>query len=404
MLHKISVLGILIFSMGCMKIQKKGEQKKEEAPVSLPSPSVKEQMQSNKVVLDYELSEGSESIRFQLPDGWPQLLVVEKNKGAEKIFSREVYNVSGEWRDSLDGKSKFGYRFFAKISDQLILLDELEVLPILDLTLNQDYRLDEIYQIGDKVRKIQLRHLYLKQKAKFFIGDFSGRIEIEDLISDDGAIQTFPTGQRAVGKDGRSVGSFEIQASTARGKLYLNLVAESGGHGSVGENPDEKLTGSAGENGTPAQFSQRPGDLCAGTNGFCLSSVVFDCSQSPLDGENGGRGLDGYPGHAGFNGGSVESVKLIVPAELSVQINKVVGAKGEGGAGGAGGPGGPGGKGGDGGEKDFLKFLKLNPEDAANRTHLNLLGKTCNAAEHGSKGPQGGTGSKGPDGLAGNIF
>lgn len=415
MLHKISLVGILVFSLGCMKIQKKEEGKDQNQNVDQPAPQTssssneKEQEHKQELIneLDFEYVNESDEVQFKFPSHWPHEVVVEKHRKTEKVFSRKISKLNNGWKDKIENSEKAHYKFFAKMSEQFIFLDEIEVLPILDLHLTTDYRLDEVYEIGQRIRKIRIRNLVLEKNAKIFIGAFKGQLQIDQLRSENGSIQTFPVGQRAVEKDGRNVGGFHLDIRSAQGELNLALVAESGAHGLNGNEPDLSLTGTAGSDGEPSSFKARGGDACAGFSRgqICLVRTVYDCATEPGRGMTGGQGLAGFPGGDGSRGGSVEKVKLQnIPSSLKIEISRIVGEKGQGGEGGKGGKGGPGGKGGDGGKKDFLRVMKIDLQDPQNALFAGMLGKTCMPAAEGFQGPQGDKGLHGRDGSDGVVF
>lgn len=404
MLHKICLLGFFIFAVGCMKLQKKNEPKNETRPEVEVVQS--NQVQPNQVQtdeLDFDYSDNGEIVQFHFPNHWPQQVIVEKYRGSEKIFNQAVSSLNSGWKTAAAQKEKVGYKFFAKVDDQNFLLDEIEIIPLLDLTLNQDYNLDEIYTITDKIKKIQFRQLSLNRNAKIFIGSFKGKLQIAQLNSQNGFIQTFPFGQRASEKNGRNVGGFELDIQAAVGNLNLALIAESGAHGLPGAPPNERLMGAVGIVGEPAQFVQRPGDSCAGM-AMCIPHLIYDCSKAPGAGKQGGAGLRGYPGADGGNGGSVEKVNLKFPSSFQIEIQRTAGEKGQGAEGGAGGAGGPGGLGGDGAKKDFYKFLKIDPVSPTAAYRLEGLGQTCTEAPQGPTGPQGIQGTHGRDGINGVIY
>jgi hypothetical protein len=384
MLHKISMILILFATTACMKVKKKGDE--------APEPQATESSVEKGFDYHYEFTGGHTQVVFKLPTEWSSSIVIGKSKGVEKIFQREVLTENQTWKDDFVDNAKINYQFFQKIGNQLVLAQEVEVLPAFDLNLSQDFKLNEIYGLGAKVQKIYFHRLRLEKGAKVFIGDFKGKIQIENLISENGVLQTFPVEAKAASGNGRSVGDFSVEIQAGEGHLELNLFAESGADGLPGSDPDSKLNGTAGAEGKPAQFSQVAGDGIIG---------AFKCSQPPQNGADGGKGKPGYPGQNGGHGGSVHSADVASPASIEVKENKVAGLKGVGGQGGAGGAGGPGGRGGDGGLRDLYRVLKFNPDQlhAGFQVHL-----PCPAAKSGNTGAQGETGARGRDGHDGVVF
>ncbi len=395
MLHKISVLFFFCLLMGCMKVQKKGE---SQVQTENQLQEANEKL-STGLDFKYDFTQDTPQVVFSFPSDWDTEIEIEKSKNGEKIFNRLVDSKSLKWSDFLPDSNKINYKFFKN----KILLDELEILPPLDLSLSTDLNLVEKYFLNNKVRKIHFRHLELRQKAKIFIGDFKGKLTIEKILSEDGSLQTFPNAQRAKSTmNGRSAGGFELDILSGIGLVNVNVLAESGGDGLPGQEPDEKLTGMTGKEGMAATFTP-----IYPTTISIVPTTFYDCATSPGKGNEGGQGLRGYNGSDGGDGGSVQSIKLSNgSAEFKVVNLLRAGEKGLGGRGASGGRGGQGGSGGDGGQRDLKRFLKLNPDDPSSENKMNLirLGKPCLAGPQGDIGLRGESGKNGHDGRDGLIF
>lgn len=194
------------------------------------------------------------------------------------------------------------------------------------------------------------------------------RLEIGELLSDQGTIQTFSEGQKAEkGRDGRGGGKIELVVGRATGKLFLELRGEDGGNGLDGKDPDESLRGAKGYSGAPAMYS---GSF--DTGGHRLE-------RPAKDGGRGGPGLPGFPGGNGARGGNsgFASIRIIETSEFELVAQK---RPGIGGSYGLGGKGGPGGFGGDPG--------------------TDHLAQGSGAAPYTSPGQQG---AEGPAGVNGNT-
>ncbi len=406
MLHKISLVCLVVLANGCMKVKKKGDQEK---PNSVEVVSLAQSNPDQNLDFEYELDEGVQKARFRIPNSWPESVVIEKTIGTEKSPLREVVVATRFWKDVLALNAKTSYRFFEKSEKELKLIDQIDVIPVLELNLDKDVHLEEIFGSLNQLKKIYFQRLELKNSTKLFIGDFKGTLQIDHLISDKGTIQTFPEGARAQIGNGRSVGNFTVRILDAAGEMNLYLVAESGANGANGKKPDSALTGENGTNGARAIFTNTRTESCPlGTNQLCLIPLrIFDCTKSPEDGGPAKNGLQGYPGQPGGNGGSVYKVIFENQnSDLQVNVYKRFGKKGFGGRGGLGGePGNPG-QGGDGAQNDFYSFMGVDPNNPVSMGKLigTKMGSTCSPAALGPRGLQGPPGDPGFDGEDGSIF
>jgi len=406
-LHKISLVYLIcgvLFTTGCMKLKKKGEE--EKSPL-VETEVASQSIEVQKLDFDYEIDEGVQKVRFQIPNSWPESVVVEKTVGTEKASLREIAMTKQTWKDILSSESKTSYKFFEKTEKDLKLIEQVDVIPVLDFDLESEVHLEDLFGSLALVRKIRIQNLEMSSSAKLYISDFKGYLQLDRVISDKGTIQTFPEGARAKQGDGRSVGDFTIRILDGSGELNLYAVAEAGANGANGAPPDLKLKGGDGLDGAPATFTHtRSGSCGAGIDQMCIiPAQIFDCTKPPADGGPAIDGHQGYPGEPGKNGGSVKkfAVENLNPTVL-VNIYKRAGKKGAGGYGGIGGdPGNPG-HGGDGGQKDFYRFFGVNPADPKSMAKVIgfVMGNTCppaSAGRSGSRGPQGNPGSDGEDGM-----
>ena len=403
MLHKILSAGLILFLASCMKIQKKGEEQKNENAVPLN----RQTATVEKLDYTYDFSNSVQRVVFTIPRDWGTDVIVEKFYKEKVMFQRELSLVGQNWSDSLSEDSKVKYRFHSKQAESLS--EDVEVIPALNLVVSEQINLSEKYELTSQVKKIYFQNLEIKSSGKLLIGDFKGEIIINKIQSDNGVLQTFAENQRAdFEKDGRSVGGFNLLILEGSGFLKLNLFAEAGGDGKNGTGPDEKLTGSQGDEGAPANFEILPPETCfVFSNPICIPYILYNCITSPRDGGEGGQGEQGYSGTQAGHGGSVEKTDLVNHSnQLQVQIYKKAGQKGKGGLGGSGGRGGPGGLGGDGALRDFIRFNKLNPDDphSIEKLFLQKLGKTCTPAKQGPTGIRGEAGNNGHDGVDGQVF
>lgn len=360
-----------------MKVKKKGDEDNQR-PIQV-------QKIETGLTYDYDFSQNTPQVIFKIPAEWGNGVTIEKSRNNEKVFLRES-------SDFLTDHQKTTYRFFKKGE----LIDEIEVLPPFDLVLTTDLNLAQLYSLNSKVKKIFIRHLELKQKAKLFIEDYKGLIMINEINSEDGSLQTYPLNQSAQPEqNGRSVGGFNLMINSGQGLLNLNLIAEAGGDGKPGKEPDEKLIGLSGREGTAAFFTASM-TTCLNSE-LCIPILIYNCEKPSGKGFDGGQGLRGYAGTNAGHGGSVEKIEIENNAsQLTLKKNFQIGSKGRGGKGASGGKGGASGLGGDGGEKDLLRFLGKKPI-------FTKLGKSCEPALPGEIGIRGETGVDGHDGQDGFL-
>lgn len=241
-------------------------------------------------------------------------------------------------------------------------------LSIKELIVESEFKLPMPKERGQK-SIFQYDRIVLGRGSFITTGGQDVRLEIGELVSDQGTIQTFAEGQKAeIARDGRSGGKIELVVGRASGKLHLELRGEDGGNGVNGKDPDESLRGTKGYPGANAIYS---GSYDTGGHNL----------QSPA--QNGGRGGPGLPGFPGGNGGrggnsGSASIKILEASEFDLSVQKIPGL---GGVNGVGGKGGPGGFGGDPGK--------------------DLLAQGASRPIYTSPGPQGAEGPAGPNGNAG---
>lgn len=154
-------------------------------------------------------------------------------------------------------------------------------------------------------------------------------IEVNNLISDNGAIRSFSSpGTAQPGLAGRNGGSINITAhARISGSLMVDLRGEQGADGKAGADGGKGSTGAQGDN---------------------AASGTFDCSHGPGAGGRGGTGQKGGDGEQGKPGGSGGHL-IVFASELDAARRVLASPLLEGGTGGTGGSAGNGGPGGDGG-------------------------------------------------------
>ena len=191
-------------------------------------------------------------------------------------------------------------------------------------------------------------------------------VQVNEIISDDAILQSFPSGQKAPsGQSGRAGGSIDIRAKLGSGRLHIFARGESGGDGLDG------LPGSAGANGTQGQagdwgintdlynylnrsFVDSYGNLMRRFpkppenpewNTVFAGRPLYICARPATNGLPGGNGTTAQDGGSGGNGGNSATavVRIKEDSDFQVDITVEPGISGIGGRPGKGGLGGPGG-------------------------------------------------------------
>ncbi|MFZ3231294.1 MAG: hypothetical protein WA160_13885 [Pseudobdellovibrio sp.] len=411
MKHKILITITLVVFTSCMKLKKKDEEgvTPRNEPVQIQATIEKPKaVEAYREELTYNYLEANakalNQVQFFAPTDWPNALILKK---IDKEIVTEIgiqFDANKIWIDFLASENKITYKFYSKVGSELILLDEVEVIPILNLDLNEDLNLAQKYQLNSKTKLIYFSRLSIDDKSHLYFEDYTGKIVIQKLDSNSGYLQTFPhNGRASDGKNGRSGGHLEIQVISGSGTLNVFMIGESGGNGSPAKIPDTSLKGVTVAPGRRADFIMKPvGDL----------GVVFtyECITPPgivIDGKNG---LKGFPGNSGMMGGNSGSAFVENNSnKLQVILTSAGGKKGYKSEGGEGGEGGEPGIPGDGGAGDLEIYLQENGaiKYPGFSTYLEvmhgILTKKCDAAKAGNSGAQGNQGDPGNDGSDGSA-
>ncbi len=213
-----------------------------------------------------------------------------------------------------------------------------------------------------------IKRLFLRRDSRIQIEGDRFDLEVDEILSDWGVIESFNRGQTATPeKDGRSGSPIFVKARKGSGDLIIRTAGERGGKGTKG------IQGAPGERGKK------------GSDARCVTYKPNDplnsCIQNPTDGERGGKGGRGFPGGRGRMGGNSSPALITVLESSPLRVQFQV----EPGRGGLGGDGGDGGEGGAGGEP------------GSNLTCCNA--KTVNGAK-GETGEKGVTADEGEIGRA----
>ncbi|MBC7421601.1 MAG: hypothetical protein H7328_12810 [Bdellovibrio sp.] len=344
MKHKIWLVSVFIILSSCMKVKKKGD---EAAPaevkpvevVELQQPAIEQQADKPIVkVFSYEYvvqnGRSFQEVQFHFPSHWPNEIILKKTELSENKNSMQTIirlDDSRTWKESLVGEVKISYQF---LNAQKEVLEDVEVLPVLNLQLSEDFNLAQKFKLNAKTKHIYIQSLRMEEKTHLYLEDYSGSVKIENLQSSTGTIQTFPLNQRAgFEQEGRAGGLLQIEIFTASGELNVTMVGENGGHGKAAREPDDTLRGAKGDDGSMplVVFEVSPNQLF-------YKNV---CAQEGSEGKDGSRGAQGFPGGIGKNGGNSGRATIkLWDANLKVSSPNLAGLKGLGQVGGRGGAGG----------------------------------------------------------------
>ncbi|MBI4404091.1 MAG: hypothetical protein HY537_08020 [Deltaproteobacteria bacterium] len=248
-------------------------------------------------------------------------------------------------------------------------------------------------------RLTNFNRIFLVEGARIITMGENLVINVSEVISQNGIIESFPENQTAVPQgDGRAGGTIEIHARSGQGTLFIYGSGENGGDGLPG------IKGAIGKKGIQGKFAisthQQVDVVCdcgrhaqklerlidegsvTATLEYALEKTRHRCILQPGDGEIGEPGGTGANGGDGGRGGdsAAVTVEITEPNTLEVKAFATPGRGGHGGPGGVGGDGGPGGEPGNTG----LDFYHV-----------------CRNAQGGPQGPAGRNGERGKDGAPG---
>lgn len=236
--------------------------------------------------------------------------------------------------------------------------------PVTELVVENEYTLP-VPLVASQQTVLRLDRLILKKDSVLITQGLNVRIEVDELIVENGEVRSFKADQVAAqGMNGRSGGNIEIFAQKGHGRLNLTLQGERGGRGLSGAAPDESLRGDKGADGRP----------------YIITSDGLRVGKFE-NGSPGGQGKAGYQGGTGLRGGDSGTalIKVTEAEDFQVSVEKSPGQGGLGGIGGAGGLGGYGG-------------------EPSKNVDSGFITPALQKGPMGSEGPQGPNGINGPSG------
>lgn len=266
------------------------------------------------------------------------------------------------------------------------------------VTLGEDVEVHSARQMHGTFRA---KRLFLSRGAQITTDGQDLTIEVEELISDDGAISSFTEHAGTFSEtDGRGGGNISIRAKSGRGTLHIYARGESGGAGKWGRPGKDGDNGTAGKNGecgyrgddalclrwTRDEFEafrrRTLSDFSAGGQTARDMLNRFYCRIETQDGSAGKSGEKGGPGSNGGKGGDSARVLVMIETPSDIRVRPHV-LPGTGGKGGLGGFGGLWGSGGPAGKQDSLGLCRF-----------------AMSGPSGSLGPMGDPGRDGANGAA----
>lgn len=259
------------------------------------------------------------------------------------------------------------YTYFVKAldSDESHFFLKAEVQIPKDLEIKQKAVVSEI---------TGYRRLFLRKEGRILPQFENLRIDVQEILSQEGVIQNFESKQEAnLGIPGRSGGLLWIRAQKASGILHVVGNGERGGQG---------LPGAQGLMGTPGTKGLHGLAAISFPNFKNPSPGNFHCTRPPTTGGPGAIGGMGGPGGVGAKGGDSGRLYIEIENPSGFQLKDVL-TPGEGGLAGKGGEGGLGGIGGPPGDLDEFGV--------------------CPRAETGPMGPRGKEGLPGENGKSGDL-
>lgn len=374
----------------CIKLKKKDQDSSGTAEVS----QAQGQSFAETETLTYRYipdTKGSVTkVVFKAPVDWPANVVLKKTQADKDLELNIEFNENAEWQDALVSESKVSYQFYSLINSELKLLGQAEVIPPLDMAIDEDFNLSQHFSLNEKTQLIYFKNLRIGLKKHLYLENYSGKIFIKNLTSEAGFIQSFPASARAENDvDGKDGGNINFEIINGSGNVTFFMKGENGGHGSLAKSADDFIKGRPGSRGASAKFqaiqSPNPGPYDIIT--------YFNCITPAEPSTNGTKGLTGYNGYSGKSGGN-SGMATIKNTSSTLEIFLLSQA----GSFGVGSPGGLGGEGGDPGasinsEEDFKIFSKESMT-------FKLL-KNCEPSVAGKKGPPGDPGLPGGNGVSG---
>lgn len=344
--HVVRAVLCLILTLGCAKFENenaKSESAKTEAN------SIEAKYLSDFIKLNVQPTVKPE--RYIVYFSWPQIIDEKRIRirtdqelivvsSTQSTFSHEVdHNQTVTYSfDILDSKGKIEKSFARQV-----------VVP-------RDYVVREGSDNLVEPTSLIVNRLFF-DKTKIKTNGFNLEITANEMISNDGVIETFAENTKAKENvAGRSGGNIIIRSKVAVGQLLVILRGEDGGDGSKGISYSARAKDgiAAGYGEAECECSPRacphvsPIEFLESLNINKEIQRLCFCVSHGTNASNGADGLKGRKGSPAMPGGDSGTLKVIISDGAGFEIKTIreMGLAGKPGAGGEGQPGGFGGEGG----------------------------------------------------------
>ena len=273
----------LIPSTGCVKIEdassdsERQQQNSESFLKKAEEPTLKLEVLSGEFPREYSVLliwEKNTSFKKWIIK---KSLVEEKSSGFTEALEPQALS----WLDKeIKEGQKIQYELWGiTFSEERLLLGSQTTRIPTDIVVEGDQHISQWE--GLLQSKKPLGKLFFGSQAKLQIEDKDFKVQVQELISEDGVLLSFSSEATApIEKKGRNGGHIQIKAQKARGFLLFQLSGETGGDGKDGdpfehlkmlmkvkELPNykkgerwfyrEDMRGAEGEDGAPAQYGDR---------------------------------------------------------------------------------------------------------------------------------------------------
>jgi hypothetical protein len=321
----------------------------EEAPELPGSSALKAYVDPKPEPNHYEVK-----LRWAIPESGPSWVIHRQEDGKSPVLLSTLPASANEYADSnVDPGKKYKYQLGALTEGNYQDVAATSIMVPKDMVVKDRQVISGVNGIG---------RLFLSSTARLVTEGKDAVIAVDEIISENGAIESFSEGAQAPnGQNGRNGGPITIKVKRGRGNLIVHARGEAGGAGVPGANGVNGRKGQAGGYALSTHHSVNVVCGCehrarelrqAIKQGNFFAMLQFKgeqnrhrCITQPTDGHQGEAGTAGAPGSHGGRGGNSARVyvELEDPSQLQVNVFSIPGKGGVGGPGGVGGKGGPGG-------------------------------------------------------------
>lgn len=329
---KYLVLALLCLLSGirCAEIESEEDKNKNKGRISVNSKEIKE-------LITARVEPTEEPRKYVVYLSWPK---IEADKKV-RIRLTEVLTTVGPnqttFAHEVDHNQTLTYLFEVLDSASRIesKFSKLVIIPQ-DLVFGEAKGRDLTEDI-----KLKAKRAFFLSKSEFSTNGFKFDLEVEELISDNGTLQTYPESSKAEPDlHGKAAGDVQIKARSASGKLKVFMRGQHGGDGANGA--AHINAAASGAQSGEGESHCTCGPSCHKNN----SPPVCTCKKVGVAGGTGATGAPGNSGGNAGNGGSTGRLTVLVQdgREFDLQYVRkpgLAGLPGKGSKGQLGGAGGP---------------------------------------------------------------